>query len=392
MKETFLHYLFETRILGKSFQTTNGDSLEVLSFGKLNKSSGPDFLEASLRLQNKIWAGNIEFHVKSSDWLKHGHQNDEAYNNVIAHFVYEHDVEIYSGEYLLPVVELKENIKSRNIDKGKNFQVNKSQLLCEKSFPNVDLEVVKNQLELALDQRLKRKRDEVIKLMRLHANDQKRVMLILIAKSLGGKYNSSPMEALISKIDFTTLSRLTDSFSHTRSYTLGLSGIESDEKFKYLKELYQLHSMSKVEWKTYGMRPPSQPKYRLLQLAAILHEFEMIDLYADKKQWRAYFNFPEAENVPALSDNYFNLILINAIVPFLEAISWFKGDEILSKKARELLIDLKPENNSIIQEWIRLGLKPENAKESQALIELKNQYCNEKKCLICGIGKSVLEQ
>ena len=365
--------------------------MEVLSFGKLNKSSGPDFLEAAVRFENKIWAGHIEFHVKSSDWLKHGHQHDEAYNNVIAHFVFQHDQEIYSGNYLLPVVELKDQIISKAFNIQETPKKNNG-VPCGSFIQSIDKQIINRQVKTAIDQRTKRKRDEVVELFRSNTNNQKRVMLILIARVLGGKYNSHAMERLVSKINFSTLSQLNGSFEQLKSYILGLSGIEMDTNFKYIQKLYQLRSMSKVEWRTSGMRPPSQPINRILQLTAILYHYDSIDITANVNQWRDFFKWKQLKNANTLSDGFVDLILINAVVPFLNAMSWFKADEVLAQNATSILKNLKPEKNQIVKGWAKLGFVAQNAEDSQGLIELKNNYCNEKKCLICGIGKNVLGQ
>ena len=373
--------------MGKSFQTTDGEELEIISFGELNKSSGPDFLEAQLKYDDKLWAGHIEFHIKSSDWLKHGHQHDEAYNNVIAHFVLEHDKEIFSGSYKLPVVELKDQILEKAFKPSKT----KNWIPCEKMISSVDTDVVNDQLDSAVYQRLERKKQEAIMLFREHDNDHKRVMLILIARILGGRHNANAMETLVTKIDFQTFNYIRSTDHSFREFIIGLSGLESSSHFNYLSNYFQIKPMAKVEWKTYGMRPSSQPIKRLEQLAAIILKIDEMDFEANQDQWRAFFSFGDYQGVSALSNPTKDLIMINALVPFLLAMSWFKSDDRLKRKAHKLLKSIPPEKNAIVKRWSQLGLNAENALETQALLELKNGFCNEKKCLFCDIGQKVLK-
>lgn len=390
MTETYLQYLFETRKLGNSFKTTDGNCLEIISFGQHNKSSGPDFLEATLKYDDKIWAGNIEFHLKSSDWLKHGHQNDIAYNNVIAHFVLEHDLDIYSGQFKLPAVELKNQIESTRLNNLKYTA--KDWIPCAGFISDVDHSLIEEQMSVAFESRAARKRQQVIDLFKTFSNDQKRVLFVLIAKTLGGQFNSHAMESLISKVDFNTMAHIGHNAERIRTYLAGLSGLHYSDDFAYMQQLYQLHPMSSVSWKTYGMRQGSQPLKRINQLAALLFKSSSFDMHTEMDEWKKFFDLRETKNVPNISKSMVDLLIINVIVPFSLAMAWFKDDQTLQQKAINMLQRISPEQNNILKGWAKYGVKANNSWESQALIELKNEFCNQKKCLFCSIGLKVLKR
>lgn len=418
MTETFLHYLFDSRKLGKSFQTTEDESIEVIEFGELNKSSGPDFLQARIKYEDKLWAGHIEFHLKSSDWNKHGHQYDRAYNNVIAHFVLNHDEEIYIDEFKLPVVELNAKIEGKEFDKYNKLENSANWIPCEKLISDVDDQLVEKQMQTALSARLDRKSSEIIDLIRQKNGNQQNALLLLLAKAFGGKLNQEGFISLVEKVDLSTLAHLNFDPFKVQSLLHGLSGLLPNQdcsepyisamqkEFSYQKSLYQLTPMSGTEWKFYGMRPSSHPTFRTAQLAAILTNCSksLMSVESFRADWQDELNI-ELDNFWSVHNNFNgqirkrkfqlsnqvkNHILINVTIPFSYALGELKGIPILKKAAIEHLKEMKAETNAIISRWNDLGVKTKNAYHSQALIELKNEFCNQKKCLICNIGKNAL--
>lgn len=380
MTEVFLHYLFDSRKLGQSFKTVEGQNLKVINFGYLNHSSGPDFLEGQIEFDDKRWAGHIEFHLNSSDWYKHGHQHDEGYRNVIAHFVYKHDKEVYIHDFKLPVVELKDQIDSKEFEKYERLMASKLWIPCQNLIKNVDKELIQSQLEEAFDARMKRKTDLILQLLVEHKGDLKRVFYILLARSLGGVHNAVSMEKLLLLVDFQLIARLNFSPPKVAAYLEALAGFEGDIQEHALIKSSGLNPMSKSEWKTYGMRPPSQPRPRIRQLAELLTKVNELN----KIELGQMGPFLELSAAPPFSSSLKDRLTINVIVPFLAAKS---GTGALQHLAR-----LKPESNKVVENWSKLGVQAESAKISQALLEQKNEYCNGKKCLFCRIGKSLLKE
>jgi hypothetical protein len=414
MKEATLHYLFNSKKLGADFLTTKAAKLEVLAFGELNKNAGPDFLNAKIRLEDKIWAGHLEFHIKSSDWNKHKHQFDPAYENVIAHFVLEHDQEVKSGEYTLPVVELKSRIDTAEASVYEKLLQAKSWIPCESQFPAVDKDLVKKQIhDLALE-RLERKGEECLTVLKTFNGDQKKVLLFLMARAFGGKVNNRPFEQLIQKIDTEMLARLNYDSDKIQALFHGLSGLlplESEEEyvkslikeFNYQKNLFGLKPLSAKEWKFSSMHPSGNPTYRIMQLAelavimSVNNSFskEVFDQLEKSKMhafWATHYHFnaeTKAKKVRFTAD-LLDRLRINAFAPWLWMKAEISAKHKLKKEGLELIQNTRAEKNSIISKWKSIGATSKTAKDSQGLIELKNEYCSRKKCLFCGVGKSLL--
>jgi Protein of unknown function (DUF2851) len=416
MKEAFLHYLFDQRKLGDEFQTTKGETLKVERFGELNKDAGPDFQNAKVTLDNKVWAGHIEFHVKSSDWMKHKHQFDPAYKNVIAHFVYEHDLEVKSGEYELPVVELRELIKKEEQSKYDNFISSKGWVPCQKQISSIPQELLKDTISEKTLERLSRKGQEILKLKESLNGDSQRVLYLLLAKYLGGKVNQKSFLRLAEMIHPSNLMQLNFDNHKITALLLGLSGLLPDKsedeyvlglkkEYEYISHLFQLNEMQKEEWKFSSLRPAGNPIIRIAQLAAILSQQSLYSSFLDNTReqlafikldpfWKTHYNFQNKTAVKSvhLGEGVVNSILINAIAPLKHSQFIDSEDEIAKLESVNLLKNLKAEKNTITSHWKKIGVPALNAFESQGLIELKNEHCNRKKCLLCGLGKSILNK
>ena len=401
MTEAFLHFLFNSRKLGKSFQTTEGENLEIVEFGRLNQSSGPDFLEAQIFFDKKRWAGNIEFHLKSSDWNKHGHQNDKAYDNVIAHFVLEHDIEIFVNQFKLPVVELKGQINQSEFEKFQTFISNSKNIACKNQIHEVGSELIRDQIQLALRHRLDRKSNEIIDLSRENKGDQKKVELMLLARILGGKHNAYAFQRLIGMIDNSMLAHLNYDSIRLQALFHGLSGLLPENssfayvqnlisEFNYLKALFQLRPMSREEWHFFGMRPAGHPTFRIAQLVEVITSKQNSD---QSVFWSEHYNFEnrtKKRHDLSLSKEKQELIQVNVQLMLKYALAELRSNESVKKEVINELTQLNPEKNKIINDWKGLGIEAQNAADSQGLIEQKNEYCNRKKCLFCSIGRTLL--
>lgn len=404
MNEIELQHLFESRKLGNSFVTTKGDSIEIIDFGSLNKSSGPDFIETMIRYDDKIWAGHIEFHINSSDWFKHGHQNDKAYNNVIAHFVWNHDKEVDVQNFRLPVVELNSLVRPSET----LFKPNHRFIPCENQWDDKCSELLEGQSKKILSERIERKLEDYLRSIWRYNGDANKAFIAAIASILFGKHNSNIISLVLDRVDFDLLHQL-ESPLQIESYLMGISGFLEDvpERDDYIQlldrnfiDLGGRAVFSREIWKTFGMRPAMSPEYRLAQLSHIMFGInqglgvsEALDFSMDD-YWTNHYALGRRtkRHSNTLSSNMRNLIELNVGAYHNKAIHWFKGDEDTIGEIHSVFQSHKPEDNKIISQWKKLGVNAQNAAHTQSLIEQKNQYCSKKKCLFCSVGNHLLNK
>jgi len=416
MKEEYLHYIYRTKQLGKNFTTTKGLEVEVLDFGFYNHNSGPDFLECKIKLNGKIWAGQIEFHVKSSDWIKHKHQNDSNYNNVILHLVYKHDLEIKSGKYELPVVELENSINHSHYLKYKSYINSKNWIACQNDIQTVDDFIIFQQKEKALLNRLSRKSKSIINFIESYKGDRKKVFYIILCKAFGTKVNQQAFQKLGEIFDHKIIAKLNYDVVKIQAYLFGIGGflsqINKDEYFlklqkeyTYQKQLFNLTEINVAEWKFSTMRPSNFPTLRIAQLSQLISNNIQINESQSVKElsntfktnidnyWKTHYMFGRVgkRNNKGMSENFINLILINVVIPYLFAVGYIEDNENLKQKSFDWLDKIKPETNSILNNWKKLNVEIKSAADSQSLIELKNEYCSKQKCLDCKIGQYLLK-
>jgi hypothetical protein len=419
MREDYLHYLFASKSLGNVFTTTTGLTLTVQNFGLLNPNSGPDFLNAQIHLADNIWAGSIEFHVKSSDWFLHGHQSDESYNNVIAHFVYENDRDVEIAGFKIPTVELKNRIDLNHFNKYYSVANSKSPVPCAANIGGVDAFVIFQQKQRVLFSRLMRKSDIILKDLVSYNGDIEKTFYLALARCFGGKVNGQAFEQLIAKTDLHLLQKARDYESTIPSILFGMSGLLPKRhkesyvqdlicEFDFQKHRLNLQPMSGLEFRYSKMFPSGFPTIRLAQFCEILRNgfpvgalisgelsFEeirkwfVIDL-ADF--WKTHYRFENLtkKKTTTLSPDFIELIFINAIIPFLFAMGIKTDNDKLKESCFDYLQQIKAETNGIITLWHNMGLEVKTAFDSQALIEQKNEFCSKKKCLFCTVGIHLL--
>ncbi len=417
MKEEYLHYIYKTKQLGNTFLTTNNQKVQIINFGYHNHNSGPDFLECKAKIDDKIWAGQIEFHVKSSDWIKHNHHQDNNYNNVILHIVYEHDIEIQSGEMILPTIELKKLIDHNHYLKYHSYVTSKHWVACINDFKKVDDFIIYQQKEKALINRLKRKSGLIIDQINKYKGDQKKVFYIQLFKAFGTKVNQQPFMQLGELFDWRIINKLNHNKNKIQAYLFGLAGFlnqqlndeyfnELKKEYLYLKQLFNLQEMNVKQWKFSAMRPPNFPTVRLAQLSEVLSNQIKLsiddDVFTFKKHlqiqlssyWKIHYNFSKKgkKTTPNLTTSFIDLILINVYIPYMFSLAILQDDEEKKSTIFEWLNKIKPEKNSIITKWKSIGIDVKTAFDSQALIEQKNEFCSKIKCLKCSIGIDLLKK
>lgn len=425
MKEALLHFIWRFQLLDLlHLKTTDGRNFRIVDRGQWNKiDSGPDFYLSKIELDNRIWVGNIEIHVHSSDWDLHGHSADKAYENVILHVVYEHDSEVdFLLQRNIPTLELKDYIFPevlRNYDQllspGMNF------IPCEKSIHLVRQEKIKFWLERLVIERLERKTKEIEQEFLNNNKDWERLLFKKTAYSFGLKTNSEAFLIWADSFDYKVLTKVQNHPNYVHALFLGQAGfleLRSDDAYiqqlqndyEFLKSKFQLHPLDKSIFRFSRMRPWNFPTVRMMQLATLFGAYQnlftflmgtrsfekILPVFHDldyPEFWKTHFTLDKtskSEAVKSISKDLINRLIINVIIPIKFVYSKTLGKDI-SEDLIEWLRKLPAENNAVIQGYAALGLKAENAFESQAFIELKKHFCNEKKCLNCAIGLQIMK-
>jgi len=422
-KEDFLHYIWKYKLFNTSeLLTQNNEQIEIINFGTHNTDAGPDFFNGKIKIGDTIWAGNIELHINSSDWIKHKHQTDKAYNNVVLHVVYNNDKAILDKDWNeLPTLELKGLVSQKLIAKHNNLVGQSgSDIPCGNQIKNVDQFTIDSWLNRLAIERLERKSIEIEETLKLNKNNWEETFYQYLFKYFGLKVNALPFELLAKNTPLKTIEKHNNIFS-IEALLYGQAGyLEEDiedeyyqklkKEYVFLKAKFELKPLEKSIWKMLRLRPSNFPTIRISQLANLLNnhtrffskvvEAESIkELQAYFKMqaseyWNTHYQFGEkvkSEQGKKLGIATINNIIINVIVPFTFVYGKAKQDEKLVDKSLKLLESIKAENNSIIKSWLDLGVKSSNAMQTQSLLELKNNYCSQKKCLTCSIGNEILQ-
>lgn len=419
--EDLLQFIWESRLFEHhALRTTDGRALEVLRPGRIQQNSGPDLLDAQLRIDGQLWAGTVEVHLRSSEWNAHGHQFDPAYENVVLHVVYEHDAEVRTAQgRVLPTIELLPRIASESIAMHHALMRDQGFVPCAGKMDRMDITRLSPWLERVLVERLERKTLEVERLFQQLNGDAAETLYHMLARAFGLKVNAEPFSMLAHALPLRTLQKYRDDALRTEALLFGQAGLLQvdfvDEHPRLLQRehalLSRLHDLKPAPvaaWKFGRMRPVNFPTIRIAQFAQVLqtctgglsdllqaeHVGEihcMLNITAGE-YWntRYQFDVPSAERPKRLGRAGADHIIINALVPVLFALGRIQGDQALADRAMDLLEELPPEANAVLEQWADVGLVADTAARGQALLELKSSYCAAKRCLSCAIGNQLL--
>ncbi len=422
MREDFLYYLWRTHCFEvTNLHTTEGESLEILHFGAYNPNSGPDFVNARIRLGDTTWAGNVEMHLLASEWMIHGHQQDRAYDNVILHVVLEEDQPITrpNGERI-PCLELKNLVPPKIAARYHQFLQNEDWIPCQAHLSTVATITKTIWLERLLVERLEQKTATIAGMLSRNANNWEEAFYQALARSFGVHINTAPFELLAKTTPLLLLMKHKNSLFQLEALLFGQAGFlentfEEDypnqlkKEYAFLKKKYRLNPILQESWKFMRLRPASFPTIRIAQLATLLfqsdHLFskmlaaanvgELENMFELKlsNYWLTHYLFDKTakKSQKKLGKSTIHLLIINTIVPFLFLYGKWRGEDHYQDKALQLLEQLPPEDNHIIQHWQSLGMASSAAHQTQALLQLKNQYCDRKRCLDCAIGSAILQ-
>ncbi len=421
MTEDFLYYLYQYHLPGKPLSTTGDEPLTVFQPGTRNHHSGPDFFNGKIKIGNTLWAGNIEIHVRSSDWFRHGHHNDPRYENIIPHVVYTDDRPVLRPDGRpVATLELKGKFNEKLFETYRGFLLSKQWIPCEAHLTRAGHFHLLNILHRMAAERLEQKASALEQQLRQNNNDFRETFYQKLLENYGFKANAVPFARLARSLPYVLLAKHKDNLFQIEALLFGQAGLLStnvDEEYPrqllkeydFLSRKYGLEPLPPTIWRFMRLRPPNFPTVRLAQFAtlfyrstALLHKILETRRLSDvvfllhteaSAYWNTHYRFgkPAPPRVKKMGKSSIHLILINTIIPFLFVYGNQSHRQDLRDKALEWLTKLPPERNTITQHFSTLGVKPENALHSQALLHLKHNYCDRKQCLSCGIGHQLLK-
>ena len=418
MTEAFLQYVWQHGLLEGPLATVEGLPVVVERAGDLNRDAGPDFFASRLSIDGVRWVGNVEVHVKASDWKVHKHSEDKNYNNVILHVVYIHDADIVlENGKKVTTMAIADNIPAHvwdNYDRLMNPAAN-IDIPCAprlKEIPEFLFQISQDRLGV---ERLERKSGDVRRILHETKGSWEQSCYWLTARYFGGKTNAFPFELLAKVTPMSILAKIKDNAFRVESLFFGQAGLLEDDfhddypkamqrEYNYMRAAYNLSPMEGHLWKFFRVRPASFPTLRISQLSNLIVRssnlfsrlLETTDVrllcrffeVESTEYWQTHYQFDKlAPRSPkTLGDNLIYTILINAWIPLLFEYGVMHDDQKRKEQAFNLLEQLPAESNRIVRMWQREGIEPRNAAESQALLQRHNEYCSKKRCLDCQLA------
>lgn len=419
MTEKLFQYLWNFKIFNDyDFKDVEGNSIEILDFGKWNPNSGPDFLLGKIRTKDLVLAGNIELHLKSSDWIFHRHSGNPDFENIVLHAVFIHDCEIEDLKNKnIPTLELKNHIDKNLLQKYEMMMQENSFIPCEKIFDAEKIPI--NFCEGKLLEKLDEKAEELEQKLKIFKNNYEAILFHQLAYAFGLKVNAEIFKNSAESIDFSVIQKIRQNPVQLEALFFGKSGWLNHSEDDYMnirKREYDFlktkHGISDVVFspKFLRLRPPNFPTIRLSQFANLYHSQqnlfskiinaenveELYQIFKNVKAdeyWNCRFNFgkiSETENEKFLTKDFIDLIIINAVLP-LKYVYHRNHNEEIQDEILTFYQKIAPEKNTIINQWKNLGVKMESSMKTQAFIYHFKNFCTKKKCLNCGIGLQLLK-
>ncbi|MEO8720859.1 MAG: DUF2851 family protein [Ginsengibacter sp.] len=422
MKEEILQYIWKFQYYNRNeLRSTNGDSILVIHPGTQNSNQGPDFKEARIKINNTLWAGNVELHLNSSHWNLHNHSTDNNYNNIILHVVWSHDVEIKDPNgNNLPTLELQSRVSNLLLEKYKQLMEAAQFIPCEKLFHNLNDLSLTSWKQRLVAERLLLKSKNIFQILEQTNHNWEETFWWLIAANFGLRINSDVFRKIAQSLPQNLLVKHKSNIIQVEAMLFGQAGLlngDFNEKYPALLQKEYRFYQRKYKLKPVDgalfflrMRPANFPTIRLAQLAMLIHNSEhlfskiketdsisalrkMFDLEAND-YWHYHYVFDEETDykLKRLGRQMIDNIIINTVVPILFSYGLHYEAENYKDQAIRWLEEVLPEKNSITKGFESLHYLNKSAFDSQAFIQLKNEYCNHKYCLQCAIGNSLLKK
>ena len=418
--EQLLHYIWKYKLYrNQIFVSSDGDEIEIIDTGMLNSNAGPDFFNSKIKVGNKTWAGNIEIHKASSDWKKHKHHTDPAYNSIILHVVENIDCDVYTqqGRKIPQIaIQIPDNVAS-----------NYTQLLtshftipCTNRLKDVPKIHLNNWLSALLVERLERKTNDIYVILDKFNNSWDETFYVLLSRNFGFGLNSEVFERLALSLPYFYIQKHSDNIFQVEALLFGQAGLLEDDiilddyflqlkkEYHFLRKKYTLNNLDGFLFKSLRVRPEGFPQVRIAQLAAVLKQAKRLFSHILDKEdenllrlffhinaseyWQTHYTFGKssAKKTKYPGDASINVILINTVSPILFAYGKKNNIEKYCSRALSILEKLKPERNSLVTEFMKQGINPLNSADTQALIQLRKEYCDKRKCLYCKVGYQIL--
>ena len=423
MQEDFLHYLWKhKKIATTNLKTTKGEKVTINNVGDHNHNAGPDFFNAQLKIENQLWAGNLEIHIKSSDWYLHNHETDSNYDNVIMHVVWEHDTEIFRKDNTeIPTLELKHYITQEALNNyQKLFSTTQKWINCENEFASIPDFTISNWLERLYFERLERKANDIAIVLEQNTNNWEAVLFKMLAKNFGLKINGEAFLSIANSFDFSIIRKQQSKLLSLEALLFGQAELLQDDcqepyflelkkEYQFLKQKFSLSSKNVIPLQFFRLRPPNFPTIRLSQLANMYHQYQNVfskiietktleNFYTlfsleTSSFWETHYTFNKSSKTSKkrLTKAFIDLLLINTIIPIKFSYAKLLGKS-MDEEIVQLLQQIASEKNSIVNKFNSLKKVSKSALESQALIQLKTDYCDKNKCLQCAVGNSLLNK
>lgn len=418
MTEQLLHYIWQFRYFNSAnLQTLQAQPLQVLQPGNYNHNQGPDFLNAKIKIGETLWAGSVEIHINSSDWKAHKHSSDKNYKNVILHVVWNHDEDLALP---FPTLELQHIVSSMLLHRYNELLQSRQFIACENHIGTIPDITITSWKERLLAERLQQKTNYIQQLLVENKQHWEETFWWLLARNFGIKINSDAFEKIARSLPLNIIAKHKNQLHQLEALLLGQADLLNkdfeDAYPKMLQKEYiflqKKYSLQKIHIPLFflRMRPANFPTIRLAQLAALINEsqhlFSKIKEAENIEQVTALLNVtandywhyhyvpdePTAFKKKNLGKQMLQNILINTVVPMLYAYGHLNKQELYKNKALLWLENIAAEKNNITKGFEQLGIVNKNAFDAQALIQLKNEYCNYKHCLQCAIGNKILKQ
>lgn len=416
MREEFLHFIWKYKLYNQnSLFTTEGEKIEIINPGQYNTNAGPDFFDARVKIDNTLWAGNVEIHFRSSDWNKHGHQEDQSYRNTILHVVEIDDSPINNN---IPIFILRWPVW---LESNYEFLVKSNDWVgCASRLFQIDPFRIKFYLNGLVIERLKQKIESIGEILKETNQDWSETFYRILCQNFGLKENEVPFGMLARSLPQNILAKHHDSLFQIEALLFGQAGLLGEELFadeyylnlrseyRFLAEKYGLHPIAGYLWKFMRMHPGNFPTLRIAQIAQLIFKShnlfsavletktllklqKLFELKASE-YWDTHYSFNKVspKKSKSMGKEKFNLVLINVIAPFYFLYGENRNIDNLKDRAIEILEQLPPEDNFLVRRWEQSGITAENALESQALLQLLKKYCEPRKCLDCMIGHKII--
>lgn len=419
--EQLLHYVWKHKIFPlKELKTTTGQQVEIIDTGLANTNAGPDFFNAKIKLDGVLWVGNIEIHQASSDWFKHGHHTDVSYDSVILHIAAEIDTEIKrSNGEIIPQMQL--SCPERVCMNYKELLETDNYPPCYRIIPSLSSFTLHSWMSSLQIERFEQKAALLAERLKRCQDNWEDAFFVTLARNFGFGLNGDAFETWANHIPLRAVDKHRNDLFQIEAIFFGQAGLLAESfndnyylrlknEYAYLQHKFELTPMDASLWRFLRLRPNNFPHIRIAQLACLYHRaYGLLSRLMDaetlqgvreilkegtSEYWLTHYTFDgtSPSRPKTLSNTSLDLLIINTVVTFLYTYGLHKGNEELCTRAGRFLEELKAENNYITRMWDQCGMKAANAADSQALIQLKKEYCDKKKCLYCRIGYEYLKR